>query len=1415
MAEELKRHGITFSLDLNKHPKNATNLSLINAENFKISEDGTSLISDKSLLENEIIKNKLNSYYRQQQYEITYCIPTNDEIILFVKSNYVTNTYYDLELFRYSEKLKICSNSIIPTEYPKMKYYGGKFSGTFTYNSKNELIIAFCEYDSILRTEFECGEPLKVINLGYWKNNILVFEEINLNPNTFPICPEIEIPVIYDDEIISGYSKKGWYHFYIRYKIDNHNYTKWYDFGKPFYLDDIKYNEIFNYSVGKIKIDGSYKDIDEQLIVKDIYSDEYEDCNKTIKFNLSGLDNNYEYYQIGFICSSKIYTIAKKSFDIDIKNTNLIVNYKLYENYDSNEFIKTYINYYNVKNIINYNNRIYISNYKLHNFNIINENIDYEFRYSEQNLLNDYITVYNKNNEPIKSNYVSTDEIPISILYPNKLIGYYEEKENIYDSRTNENWDNNYNETINFIYEYSRSNLITYCSIAIRTNDGNLHTNDYYILNSKYNMSLDSWIDTINTRYKNIANDITQIILQIKYKNANIDFSENVKTKITNNNELIYFNDNYKYYVFNKNKENGINNIFESDINGKYIAKIEKNTLYESFNAINWTLLPLQPYNFYIHYINKYGEISNGFPILDSKKYIKTYNNTDCIQLTYYVYNVLNEKIPIKFHIELFKKIYTDYQYVDINNLNIKYENIINTNIIHFDLPYADYIKSNVYKQIYINIFNYSNKDSFVCELIWLLGDNNIFISRNKNIALITTTYVNQNIINLLFKNINCPNGYKYFISYEKLENVNFIDSLYKNTDIIRDNEINSYTNVINNLYLNGKYLEIRHFSKENQLDSLYNYDLTNNDNLTTNTILNGNYKFTTDFDEKICQNIKLKLNLNNNIPKGYCNAYGLSGECIEHIDYIYNIVRIYDDHNNIYDNENKILLRCSQINNTSNVIINPTSHLDINSILLFNEEGVIMDGDNLLKCENNKFFYGTDDQNGKIRIPLKNYFYISYFNNFPKSKQLNNKPKIYYTLQTNPNELSEFKSNLIFLPKDNIDLYKNNSLDYDESVLSIYTNYNKNNINKIDFIKTIRRSAYIKDESLEIGWRTFESEAYQNIQENKGRITRIEGIGDLLLVHTSDSLFQFDKNNLLVTENKTVQLGQQDTFNVGYKEIFTSPLGYGGLQDKEAAIVGEFGYIWYNNDFNKLYQYDASSLNVISGNIEFLLNKYKPTKCRFVDDKYNKRLLIQFQLNNNQVLNLTYNYSIKAFISFYINEDSKNDLINETYNTKTKFYILENNKIFAGFDKSNAKKLSFIINENYTKIKRLNFIKYKLYKRIDSSNDKFDANLPVEGNALSIINNRRPYSGYKLKVYNDLCSTEELDIQTDHKENINDIKKPYYDLGNFTFNYLRDKETDSQIFGNFFIVEFIFDRNNEDIIEFESLEYGISYEEN
>ena len=63
MAEELRRHDIAFSLNLNKHPKDATNLSLINAENFRISEDGSCLTLDNKIYKLDKINDKINAHF--------------------------------------------------------------------------------------------------------------------------------------------------------------------------------------------------------------------------------------------------------------------------------------------------------------------------------------------------------------------------------------------------------------------------------------------------------------------------------------------------------------------------------------------------------------------------------------------------------------------------------------------------------------------------------------------------------------------------------------------------------------------------------------------------------------------------------------------------------------------------------------------------------------------------------------------------------------------------------------------------------------------------------------------------------------------------------------------------------------------------------------------------------------------------------------------------------------------------------------------------------------------------------------------------------------------------------------------------------------------------------------------------------
>lgn len=1438
MANEIVRNGLTFLLDLNKHPKNAVNLSLINAENFKISEDGSSLISDKSLLENLTIKNKLAEL--GYEYKIIHCIPTSDEIVLFVVSNEIEDTSYDLELFRYNEKLNTCSGSLIPT---KMKYYGGKFSGTYTYNSKNELIITFCEYDSTLPTEFECGEPMKTINLGYWDkdddlNNIIINDN-NLDPRTFPICPEVVIPEITNWSIQKGLSKKGWYHFYIRYKINKNDYTQWFDFGRPFYLDELKDQIVFDYKAEK---NPEYTDEDhkgstalvtENWKVKVHCSDEYEICSKTIRFDLKNLSNLYSSYQLGFTCSTKSYTDCRITNDININNNSFELIYKNTEDYDVEELIRTYENYYNVKNIINYNNRLYISNYKTkENIKEITNNINIKVNSTSNSNTNEIII--NLNGE-LKNITLVDNKIKASDLYNVEKLYSYETK--VHDKFSSKGITagidqeryKSYIKTILYTntltYENNDSSKILYNTVSIELTRANGTYHKIYDKNSNLiqgessKIVNDFWCKRITLNYVKYDNAVDISDYEFVYdEENNILQCDKIKSPI--NVIGISKINTYKYTISGITKNWLINDIVEyPSLQKIYYQNSNDSDFYDLNNK--FTIIPEQPYSFFIHYIDKYGKVSEGLPIKNIKYepleysyneggYLTYNNNTytaiavaTCSKYYVIIFANINRKSPLtkgnnfgEFNLDFNNALYVIRDFNNTSNINeiSTYENLsqyiiednqtikdyfdnnlhnVNTileDFIYDDSIYETYINTTIKNILLLRHFRYGSGSYYG----YLDNDNMYFIFSQH--PLIDDK--DSETINIEFNNIIIPSNYvSYFISYEKLNKT---------------------------LIWNGFTKEANSSDVDQQVKSLFFTDaLDYRDNVELSINIDENHNIIT----------KAKYNVADAFKD---NNYGLSsnlqltyGDGENHISqYLYKYPL------DLYPNKNKILLRITEVKQDSYVNTTTFGFYSYNSPVIVKDAFRINARNVLIKSNKpsellDKIPFYNDILN------VEQYSYIP-----DSSKQINNPPKLYKLILNDvkydePN--AKFYDAYMFLPQDTVDLFKNNALDFDSSVLSFYTNYNKDNINQNNFIKTIRRSTYIKDESLENGWRIFESDAYQNITENKGEIVRIEGIGNLLLVHTKHSLFQFDKSNLLATVDKDIQLSQGDTFDVGYREIFTSPNGYGGLQDKDAAIVGEFGYIYYNNDFRKFYRYDGGTLSVISTNIEFLLNKYVPEKCKFVDDKFNKRLIIQLLLTNDSVLNLTYNYKTNTFISFYINEDSKENTINETYNTKTKFYILEDNKVFNDFDKGNAKKLSFIINENYNKIKRLNYIKYKLYKRIDYRNEEFDANLPVEGNALSsadiVTNYRKPYSGYQIRVYNDLCDTGYLNIESDDKITFNDGTKPYYDLGNFTFSYLRDNITKNTLVGNFFIVEFTFNQNDNDTIEFESLEYNIDYE--
>ena len=375
-------------------------------------------------------------------------------------------------------------------------------------------------------------------------------------------------------------------------------------------------------------------------------------------------------------------------------------------------------------------------------------------------------------------------------------------------------------------------------------------------------------------------------------------------------------------------------------------------------------------------------------------------------------------------------------------------------------------------------------------------------------------------------------------------------------------------------------------------------------------------------------------------------------------------------------------------------------------------------------------------------------------------------------------------------------------------------------------FTKTIRRSNVIQDESSVNNWRKFELEQYKNINENKGAIIKILGLGYVLAVHTEHSLFMFKNVDSIKSsdENKDIQLASIDIWDVNYQEFFTSKLGYGGISKEDHGIIDTFGYIWYDKYNNRLYRIDDNSkFNIIDSNIKCYLDNMDPDDVVFANDKEHNRVLISFYKNGVALDTISYNYVINEFVSRH-----KYYFIN-AYNTKKKLYLLGNG-FFHNFIEDHyldigtlpfynndftGAYIDIIVNINYFDIKFIESIRYKLNQIITTQNDD---------NKRTKVKNIY-YPGDYIRIYNDINDTGNIDAKTpDPNNNINKVEnynKPYWNLGNWNFSCIRNNIADyinnqltnkevSRFYGNYFIVRFMFDYNN-NRIEFESLDYKLT----
>lgn len=1325
-------------LNLNKHPEEVENGSLINAVNVIVSKDNAVLQTEPILI-NTNVNTQLEELLGNVTYNILYCIPCNEELVLFIHKE--TNLH-NLEIYRYNEKenkTKYCTN---------VEYDGGNIIGTFTYNFNN-LIIAFSEY-------FEDDSekiPLRTINLGNFKNGINIEDNKQLTNTAFhSICPEVKIPTVNTNYIYSN-TYKGWYFIFIRYKISNNTYTQWFNTNKIVLVDIAEEQYIERYSLAYTNnYDTSEKLIKENAYstatVSDKVSNDTDISNVSIECTVENLDNNYSQYQLGFIISSKSYTKAYRSGDINIDNNVFaVIKNNIIED-SAKELINTYENYYNVKTLVNNNNRLYVANYEEDGFDIIKDiHTDFHFTFNcssphkapgsnEDNNL--YNGVVNRNiwcidNETqyeipaevhINDNKISEIIIPFfNLKYFSATVNHsYKKFENLSHFGINDS-----NGTVTIKYTNAQQQIVYYdakisdiiYNPLINTISGELVAR--YSIKNYGNLGLSMYIDKIEiVKYNGNS---------LKYGDTNIESiipttSDNIRWIAPNIEDLITpSNPDTPDNPDIENPSENINN--SSDINSLYIIDCTN-------------LLPDETYAFYIHFVNKYGKVSRGYNL-------KQFGNVTASNFT----NINN--------ISSFK-----------NNPVVKYNN--NNNCL-ITIPTPVYNKYG--------------------------GSIDAYVEFTLNT-----------------QNTNSLNGYGWFISYEKLEKKN----VYKGI-IIAGNEISFGSTS------SKETKDYRFYSDCINYEDTLKFDF-NKVNiipaLPFKSEKNTDFNKTVYFDGSEDGKIYNILTKNLFVADSFNNINNASNIKIKINDTIesstgFNIAYLQNTNAGKYENINKILIPCTNIK-----YINQTTQISdvINTNTSFNSTIHSICFNNVMYNNvQNAFskqagFFGTLDQSTKnILQAFVNYKFNDYIDIPVECLRFNNKPAVKFFpvggLNTTDENKKSFVRGFIVEAKDSIDLFKMPYMPIGDCYVKPLDYYNKNANIVNNFPKTIRRSNPYQDESTTNKWRQFEVEQYKNINENKGYIIKLISIGYYFIAHTQHSMFLFNGTDTINAEENNIQLKSVDIWDINYKEVATSDLGYAGIQKEYSGIVGEFGYIFYDSDAKRFYRYDNAQITFIDSNIVNFIKKLNGYNVHFINDKQRDRLLITLFKNNNNDIVLSYNYKINNFVSrhdynFY-----------RGFNTKENTYIFTkpvtnygNNNIYnysnTNFRYSN---ISIMINTEYFRMKYLEYLLYKIHKVTPKLINDYS---PVENKSVY-------YAGDKLRVYSEFCDTGSLNITFENPEstinNFMDYAKPYWRYGNWHFNALRNKlkqlledgakaDECSRVFGNWFVVNIVIEQNEQVEVE-------------
>lgn len=607
-------------LNLNRNPKDIPNNSIVAAKNMVVDDTGSYFTNEWGF--------KVAFNCPNNNEFICGVIPTNKELVIFT---YCTNDKLS-RIYRYKNDGSYFEVNVGWT------YSGGKITGSYTYNYKGELIIAVGEYDAVDSYGHSIQVPYKSWNLD---------TALNLSHNQEEKVGELS----YSYNITTGSLVCGVYTFFIRFAINDVDYTKWFQVTPEIVIIQTKQKEAPSHTYLKgdtlVTLDTSKSNF-ENLIIND---NKISDKGVSININVPS-DNNFLKYQIGYIIKKDEEVLGRIQNEYDINNKTIVIADNIFTKEESvDEFLKSPNQLYNVKSIVNYNNRIYLSNYeeyKNENINAsdyinpssgisvvyknyktgeiqetytkVNGQISYNGVTTKTDNVNFELSKVNTdaNGKIIISDYkgfIVNNFIKVLRLY-NRLgqaVSPYESKNVELTEEGKKHWKSCREDYIVILLDNVADKSRTYCPIYYSKNKTIANIKEVYIQNGNIyivttaSLSVDNGANTGVHTYVIQNTDVNNRLAWNVYIYGTFYLKDNLDT--TPGHYGGYIGDNLSN-VFNDNPPAPKGGY-------KPTTSITVSTIKNSYNInngiINKTLIPFQYYNIYVHFIRPDGSYTNGY----------------------------------------------------------------------------------------------------------------------------------------------------------------------------------------------------------------------------------------------------------------------------------------------------------------------------------------------------------------------------------------------------------------------------------------------------------------------------------------------------------------------------------------------------------------------------------------------------------------------------------------------------------------------------------------------------------------------------------------------------------------------------------------------------------------------------------